>query len=134
VASLRLTGEAWHFLERNDIAAALDRLEKAIRIDPANPYAYYVLAQVHQRAGRLDQAVAFADKAELLFGTSDPVWLSQTLAFKGTVFERAGRYPEAREAYRRAVELVGGNVVGRAGLARLGAAEPATHPAQGGPR
>ncbi len=124
VASLRLTEEASGLLARGDTPAALDRLEKAIRIDPANPYAYYLLAQMHLRAERFDQAVAFAEKAEVLFGSSNPAWQSQTLALKGSAFEHAGRYPEAREAYRRAVELVRGNVAARAGLARLGSAPP----------
>src|SRR5262249_42246004 len=58
-ASLRLTDEGRRLLAQGNSAAALDRIEKAVKIDPSNPHGYYWLAQVHLQNGRLDQALAF---------------------------------------------------------------------------
>lgn len=119
-ASLRLTDEGRRFLEASDPANALDRLEQALKIDPSNPHAYYWLAQVHDRRGRPDQALAFADKAVVLFPAGERGWLTQAYTFRASVLERAGRFPEARASYKRAVSVEPGNVAARAGLARLG--------------
>jgi Flp pilus assembly protein TadD len=118
-ASLRLSDEGRRLLAAGDVAGALDRLETAIRIDPANGHAYYWLAQVHYRRERFDQAVAFAEKAGLLLSRTDQAWASQAYVFKGTVYEQLGRYGDARAAYRQALDMEGGNVAARAGLSRL---------------
>jgi Flp pilus assembly protein TadD len=126
--SLRLIDEGRRLLEGGDDAAALDRIESAVKIDPSNPHGYYWLAQAHLRRGRFDQALAFAQKASVLFGPSERVWLVQTYTFQASVLERAGRFPEARESYRKAVDLEPGSVAARAGLARLGGAPPSAQP------
>ena len=124
VASLRLTDEGRRLLAQGNAVAALDRIEKAVKIDPSNPHGYYWLAQVHLYNGRLDQALAFADKSVVLFSQGDHTWLAQAYTFRASVLERAGRFPEARDSYRHAVQVEPGNVAARAGLGRLG--EPAT--------
>jgi hypothetical protein len=120
VASLRLTDEGRLLLDQGNAAAALDRIEKAVKIDPSNPHGYYWLAQVHYHNGRADQALAFADKAASLFTPAERSWLAQTYTFRGSILERAGRFKEARASYRRAVRIEPGDVAARAGLARLG--------------
>lgn len=122
VASLRLTDEGRVLLAGSDATAALDRLERAVKIDPSNPHAYYWLARVHEQGGRSDQALAFADKAIALFPQGEEVWLAQTYIFRAAILERIGRFPEARASYGRAVRAEPGNVAARAGLARLGGA------------
>ena len=118
--SLRLTEEGRQLLSHGDMKNALDRLEKALRIDPTNAYGYYWLAQVHYRRERYDQAIAFADKAAGLFARTNPGWQSQTYTFKGTVCEKIGNFPAAREAYRKALSIQAGNAAARAGLSRVG--------------
>jgi len=125
-ASLRLTDEGRRLLEQGDTAAALDRIEKAIKIDPSNPHGYYWLAQVHLKNGRLDQALAFSDKAIVLFAPNDQAWLVQSYTLRATVLEQAGRFREARQSYQRALQLQPGDVAARAGVARLG--DPAMSP------
>lgn len=124
--SVRLTDEGRRLLQDGDDAAAIDRIERALKIDPTNAHGYYWLAQVHARRGRLDQALAFADKAAILFSAGDQAWLVQTYTFRASILEGAGRFPEARASYRRAVDLQPGSVAARAGLARLG--DPAQPP------
>lgn len=121
--SIRLADEGRRLLERGEFPAALDRLESAVRIDPANPHAYYWLARLHYANGRSDLAIAFADKAAALFGRGDRAWLSQAYTFKASVCEELGRFAEARQAYDRAVAAEPGNLPARAGLARLGSLE-----------
>lgn len=122
-ASLRLTDAGRRMLDSGDTAGALDRIEKAVKVDPTNPHGYYWLAQVHLRNGRLDQALAFSDKSIVLFSQGDRTWLAQAYTFRASILEKAGRFPEARSAYRRAVQAEPGNVAARAGLGRLGEPE-----------
>lgn len=126
-ASLRLTDAGRRSLESGDVTGALDRIEKAVKVDPSNPHGYYWLAQVHLRNGRLDQALAFSEKSIVLFSQGDRAWLTQAHTLRASILEKAGRFPEARRAYRDAVQVEPGNVAARAGLGRLG--EPdTTHP------
>ena len=112
-----------------DIDAALERLEQAVRIDPANPHGYYWLARVHYRQQQYDQAIAFTEKATVLFARSDAAWLSRSHSFAGAVFEEVGRYADARAAYQRALSADPSNVAALAGLARLGnSPTPSTGP------
>jgi Tfp pilus assembly protein PilF len=46
-------------------------LERAIRIEPGNPWLWLELARVHYAAGELRQAEAHARKAASLAGTDD---------------------------------------------------------------
>ncbi len=119
-ASLRLADQGRELFERGDLEGALDRLEKAVRVDPNDPHGYYWLAQVHFRRDRYDQALAFADKAALLFSRSSPPWASQAYVFKGFVFEKIGRYADAREAYRSALQVEPENAAAMSGLSRVG--------------
>lgn len=122
-ASLRLTDAGRRMLESGDTAGALDRIEKAVKVDPSNPHGYYWLAQVHLHNGRLDQALAFSEKSIVLFSQGDRAWLAQAYTFRASILEKAGRFPEARSAYRHAVQVEPGNVAARAGLGRLGEPE-----------
>jgi hypothetical protein len=123
-ASIRLTDAGRKLLEAGDTRAALDRIESAVKLDPSNPYAYYWLAQVHAGNGRPDQALMYADKAIVLFGSGNRQAQGDAYALRGRVFEQVGRFPDAREAYRRALAAQPNNVAARVGLARLG--DPAT--------
>jgi hypothetical protein len=121
VTSLRLTEEGRRLLEAGDTVQALDRVEKAVRVDPSNPHGYYWLAQIHQRTGRPDQALPFADKSIALFASGDRGWLAQAYIFRASILESVGHFPEARDSYRLAARVQPGNVAAQAGLARLGA-------------
>lgn len=121
-ASLRLTDEGRRLLGKGDSTAAVDRLEKAVKIDPSNAHGYYWLAQVYDRNGKPDQALAFVDKSVVLFAQDDHVWLAQAYTFRGSILERTGRFKDARTSYQRALQAEPGSVAARAAVARLGEA------------
>ncbi len=107
-----------------DYDTALEQLERAIAVDPTNPYAYYYLAQIHFARHNYDQAAAFADRAAVLSAKADRSWLSRCYELQGRVFETVGRFPDARRAYTRAVEAHAGNAAAQSGLQRLGGGAP----------
>jgi Flp pilus assembly protein TadD len=119
-ASIRLTDSGRKLLESGDAQGALDRIESAVKLDPTNPHAYYWLAQVHWQNGRLDQTLSYSEKAIVLFAPSERQAQSEAYTLRGRVLEQVGRFPDARQAYRRALSVQPGNVAARAGLARIG--------------
>jgi tetratricopeptide (TPR) repeat protein len=103
-----------------DNGAALEQLERAIAIDPGNPYAYYYLAELHLMHRTYDQAIEFADRAANLSNPRSPMWASRAYTLQGNAFEAAGRFADARDAYARAVQVAPGNLAAQVGLARVG--------------
>jgi tetratricopeptide (TPR) repeat protein len=97
----------------------LETLERAIAVDPSNPYAYYFLAELHLRRNSYDQAIAFADRAALLSARLQGTWLTRSYALQGQALEAAGRMSDARAAYRRALLADRRNQTARLGLDRV---------------
>jgi tetratricopeptide (TPR) repeat protein len=118
-AALRLIEDGRQQLSQNKPNAALDRFEHAVAIDPTNPYGYYFLAQVHYQQKKYDQAIAFASRAAVLGARADRPFLAHIYSLQGAVFEEAGRYPDARKAYQKAVEADPSNLAARVGVGRL---------------
>ena len=123
-AATRLADAARTRLAAGEDAAALDQLERAIAIDPNNPYAYFFLAQLHLHTHSYDQAIAFADRAASLSAGTSPEWSSRAWALQGNAYEAAGRFADARQAYLRAVHAAPNNLAALAGLARTGGGTP----------
>lgn len=119
-AALRLAEEGRTLIEHQAYELALDRLERALAVDPANAYGYYFLARLHYLKRGYDQAIAFADKAALLNARADQAWTARAYSLQGAVFEEVGRYPDARAAYQRALAADPRNLAAQTGLARLG--------------
>ena len=120
----RRAARAWR---RATTARALDQFERAIAIDPGNPYAYYYLAELHFVHHTYDQAIAFADRAASLSDARAPDWASRAYTLQGNAFEAAGRFADARGAYARAIQAAPGNLAAQVGLARVGS-PPAPQP------
>jgi Flp pilus assembly protein TadD len=118
-AATRLANEGRTLLTAGKDDAALESLERAISVDPTNPYAYYFLAELHFRNDSYDQAIAFADRAALLSAHLDGTWLTRSYALQGQALEAAGRVSDAREAYRRALLADRRNQTARTGLDRV---------------
>ncbi len=118
-AATRLAHEGRLRAAAGEYDAALEHLELAITVDPANAYAYYFLAEVHLSRGTYDQAVAFAERAAALSTGRAEAWLSRAYALQGRAFEAAGCLPEARRAYQRAVETEPRNLAAQVGLSRV---------------
>jgi len=119
-AALRLIEDSRQQIRQGAYDAALDRLERAVAIDPTNVYGYYFLAQVHFFKKNYDQAVAFASRAASLGRRADAVSQGRIYGLQGAVFEQVGRYPDARRAYREALTADPNNAAARVGLSRLG--------------
>ena len=58
-----LLAQSRSYQASNDHAGAAATLERAVRIEPANPWLWLELAEVHVAAGNLPQAEAHARKA-----------------------------------------------------------------------
>ena len=119
-AALRLIEDGRQQIREGAYDAALDRLERAVAIDPTSAYGYYFLAQVHFLKKNYDQAVAFATRAASLGRRADPAFQGRIYNLQGAVFEQVGRYPDARKAYGKALGADPQNVAARGALARLG--------------
>ncbi|MBI1814395.1 MAG: tetratricopeptide repeat protein [Deltaproteobacteria bacterium] len=119
-ASLRLIEDGRTLLVQEDYDHALDRLERALAIDPSNAYGYYFLARVHYEKHNYDQTIAFADKAALLSARDDRPWAARAYALQGAAFEAVGRFPDARAAYRKALAMDPHSGAASAGITRLG--------------
>lgn len=117
--SFRTAAEGRAALQKGDLEAAEDLLERALGLDPANPFSYLYLADVRMRRGDLRQALVFLDKAEIHF-RGHPYWLGEVCARKGLCWERLGSPAEAGQAYRKALEFDPSNQTSLEGLGRLG--------------
>lgn len=113
-------------LAGGDSGAALEQFERAIAIDPANPYAYYFLAVLHFDNRTYDQCIAFADRAAALSQAHQPEWASRAYTLQGNAYEAAGRFADARRAYARALTAAPRNLAAMVGLARVGGAATGT--------
>lgn len=118
-AALRLVEEGRGLLEKGQLDRAEDRFERAVAIDPGNVQGYYFLAKAHFLAHRYDQAEGFLSRAIGLGARTDPVWQARVAALQGQILEAASRYPEARQAYQRALQLDPHNAAAQAGVTRL---------------
>jgi Flp pilus assembly protein TadD len=118
-AAIRLIEEGRQQRDSGHYDQAVEAFERAVAIDPTNAYGYYFLAQVHYLKKNYDQAIAFASRAAVLSARLDRACLGRVYSLQGAVFEEVGRYPDARKAYRRAVDADPNNLAARVGVARL---------------
>jgi hypothetical protein len=121
-AATRLVAAGRARIAAGEYDAALEQLERALAIDPTNPYAYYYLAELHFLHRTYDQTIEFADRAASLSAARAPDWASRAYALQGNAFEAAGRFADARRAYTRAIQAAPGNLAAQVGLARIGSA------------
>ena len=68
-ASLRLVLQGLDEDDQGRLATARSSYERAIQIDPTNPYAYLALARHEVDAERWNRALEALEQAELLFGS-----------------------------------------------------------------
>lgn len=84
---------------------AVGTLERALRIEPANPLLWIELGNVHQDLGHYPQADSMARKA-LALGRGDPRAQSSAWRLIAESLRARNRNPEASEADRKADALV----------------------------
>jgi tetratricopeptide (TPR) repeat protein len=122
--ALRFVGEGKEALAQQNFERARERLDRAISLAPLQPYGYYFLGRVALAQGELKHALAFLQKAELLFPRDEETWLGETSCLRGIVAEDMGSYDLARGAYQQCLRFVPNNVRALSALARLPEKEP----------
>jgi tetratricopeptide (TPR) repeat protein len=117
-ASFQLTDQGRGHLDTGQWDEALSVLQKAISLDPSNPYAYYYLAKARYFRNEYSQTLSLLGKADLYL-QDDPAWLSWVYALRGKTYEGLSRWTEAREQYRQALSNNPRNPEARDGISRL---------------
>lgn len=87
------------YFERGDLQIAIEKLERAIELDPAHVPAYVTLALIQERLGRDARARRYHREAVSLAPDD-----GATLNSYATFLCRQGEYAEAEEFFRRAVD------------------------------
>jgi tetratricopeptide (TPR) repeat protein len=98
-ASQRLVMEGLDADERGDTARARSRYERALQVDPSNPWVYLALARQYVEAGDPGPALAHLDRAEALLdvqGSASPGARVHCDGLRGAALALEGNEAEAR--------------------------------------
>lgn len=86
--------------------AALAQYERALQVDPTNPYAYLAVARHELHAARPERALRFLDRAEALLPEPDaPGARAHLLGMRGAALRETGRAEEGLALLERARRL-----------------------------
>jgi tetratricopeptide (TPR) repeat protein len=119
LVALKFIEEGKAHFDQEEWELAREQFERAISLAPFVPYSYYFLGRIAFAERDLKSALAFLQKAELLFSRTDQAWLGETTSRKGTVYEDLKDYKQARTAYRRSLRFEPANLTVLSALARL---------------
>lgn len=122
-AALRLVERAALDLVAGRDEGAGRELDRALRVDPSNPYAFYLIALHRHRQGVFDQSLAFARKAEILL-RGDPPWLAETYQLMALNQEALGRPRDALRLYEAALAIEPDRTLARGRASELRRALP----------
>jgi hypothetical protein len=117
-ASLRLVESARGEIEKSRADDAIRSLGRAVSIDPTDPYAYFYLGRAYMAKNDYPQALAFFGRSEVGLRAT-PVWLGEVKSFEGACLEQQGKFAQAAQAYRDALEAAPNNLMARVGYGRL---------------
>jgi tetratricopeptide (TPR) repeat protein len=95
-------GWALYYLGTNDLTMAETEALSAFHLNPSDPWHGKLVAQVYER--RNVPALAIAACEEVL-QTPGVTPTASFVHFMGTLYQKGGRYTEARDSYLRAVEI-----------------------------
>lgn len=107
-ASVRLVLDGLEAEANGDASGATRTYQRALQVDPANPYAYLALARSYQEAGDPARALSFLDKADALLsaqGARDPSVEALVVGLRGEALGDTGREREAAALRARARAL-----------------------------
>lgn len=103
-AATALVAQAHRQAAGGDPQLAISSIERALRIEPDNPLLWLELGELHEAAGRFEQAGGIGHKA-LQLATGDPHTQSASWRLIADSLKARNRNGEAAEAQRRADEL-----------------------------
>jgi tetratricopeptide (TPR) repeat protein len=95
-------GMAFLYVGMNDLKSAENEAIQALHANPADPRHGMFLAQIYEKRDVPDLAVAACEE---VLRTPGVVPTASFVHFTGTLYQKAGRYSEARDQYLRAVEI-----------------------------
>ena len=124
LVALRFVEEGEGILEEGDVERAGILFEQAIELAPVQPYSYYFLGRIAFSQGKLEGALVFLQKAELLFDRRNTEWLGETTCLRGLIAEDLQDFDEARSAYKRCLYFTPTNLRAVTALTRLSEEEP----------
>ncbi len=107
-ASTRLVLLGLDFDEESEADRALNEYERAIQIDPTNPYAYLAIARFYTDLFQPRRILESLDQAELLLTSQDvssPRVEPHLVGLRGMALLAAGRFREASRLLGRARKL-----------------------------
>ncbi|MDP8254682.1 MAG: tetratricopeptide repeat protein [Candidatus Alcyoniella australis] len=107
-ASNELVAQGRRSLASGNPPIAVSRFEKAIQVDPHNPFAYYYLAQAQFDQGRYDQTEPLASKAASYFG-DDGFWLGRCDLLRAKALLARGETRAAYSAVQRSLSFDAAN-------------------------
>jgi len=110
------THEAWanYYSAQNNLTAAMQEMEQAIKLDPGRSESYLLLALLQLRANMADPAEANFKKAV----QADPKAMNAQLALGG-FYQSHNRLAAAEQQFRHAIEIDPQDPTPRAALVRL---------------
>ena len=117
--ALRFVKEGRDILTVGEFERAQLLFERAVELAPFQPYSYYFLGRISFAQRKLQQALAFLQKAELLLPRTHTEWLGETICLRGQVAEDLGDIREARLAYQRCLHFAPNSLQALTALARL---------------
>ncbi len=107
-ASTRLVLLGLRFDEENEADRAINEYERAVQIDPTNPYAYLAIARFYTDLFQPGRTLESLDQAELLLtsqGLRSPRVEPHLLGLRGLALGATGQFHEASRLLRRARKL-----------------------------
>ncbi len=119
LVALHFVEEGEGILEDGEVEQAQTLFEQAIELAPAQPYSYYFLGRIAFSRGKLQEALAFLQKAELLLDRKNTEWLGEITCLRGLIAEDLEDYDEARSAYERCLHFTPTNLRAVTALTRL---------------
>ncbi len=108
-ASLQLTKEGVEDSKRGFQMRAMKKYEKAIDIDPTNPYPYYHYGVARLNAKNYQQSIRLMEEAKHKF-SGNYKWLSRIYTFQGLSYKGMGEADRAKQCFKKAVDLDEKNV------------------------
>ncbi len=118
LASLEITERGRQTLADGRVEQAVSLFEKAISLDPRNPYAYYYLGKSRFIRKEYDRILTPLEQARHYF-LKERGWLSKVHALRGQAYEALTHWAEARAEFLKAIEMDGQNSEARDGLKRV---------------
>ena len=95
----KLIKDANAALAKKDFDTAVSLLTQATKQDPKNAMAWYRLAQVSEKQGKVSAACTYAEKSCAISKKAS------CYNYLGSLREKAGMSSEAQDAYRKALEI-----------------------------